>query len=438
MSHCLKTLLLSLLVLCIALSACKKEITQNSDAQEQPEEQDILPVEQPDPEETAVASYMAGLTDEHIITQLFVIGIDGSDCLHSYAKESFATAAPGCFLLFRANIAGTADEVIDFTHSVQDFFVNQKNLIPPVFSIDNEGGYIYRISDVASPLLSPKKTAELFTPVQAEEYYSAVARQMRLLGMHINLAPLVEVKTDSNAEFLGIRSYGNLDQVIEYGSSAVKGYEKEKVAVVLKHFPGNTNDDPHSKVPHLTVSRSELEEQYIAPFKKLFELNPSCLLLSHIITDCIDDERPACLSHALVTDLLKNELGFEGIIFSDDIFMGALSKSGFTPEQAAVAAVEAGVDFIMMSEKNYDKAYNALLERYVSDEDFKQKVHNSAERIIKLKIKLDLLQVAPADGGYTLKAVPLQSVQYRKDCFKKEYTAALALYKKIINGEKEQ
>ena len=437
MSRCLKKPLLSLcLVLGIMFVSCtKSDLTA---VQEQQDEEEVTPVEQPDPEETALACYMAGLTDEQIITQLFVIGIDGSDCIHSYAKESFATAAPGCFLLFKANIAETADEVIDFTHSVQDFFVNQKNLVPPVFSIDNEGGYIYRISDIASPLLSPKRTAELFTPEQAEEYYSAVARQMRLLGMHINLAPLVEVKTESNAEFLGIRSYGNLEQVVEYGSSAVKGYEKEEVAVVLKHFPGNTNDDPHIAVPHLTASRSELDEQYIAPFKKLFELNPSCLLLSHIITDCIDEEKPACLSPALVTDLLRNELGFDGVIFSDDIFMGALAKSGFTPEDAAVAAVEAGVDFIMMSEKKYDTAYKAIFEKYVSDESFKQKVQNSAERIIKLKIKLDLLQVVPTDGGYTLKAVPLQSAQYRKDCFKQEYAAALALYKKIINGEKQQ
>ena len=437
MSRCLTKLLLSLiLVLGIMFVSCTKP--ELSAVQEQQDEEEVTPVEQSDPEETALACYMAGLTDEQIITQLFVIGIDGSDCIHSYAKESFATAAPGCFLLFKANIAETADEVIDFTHSVQDFFVNQKNLVPPVFSIDNEGGYIYRISDIASPLLSPKRTAELFTPEQAEEYYSAVARQMRLLGMHINLAPLVEVKTESNAEFLGIRSYGNLEQVVEYGSSAVKGYEKEEVAVVLKHFPGNTNDDPHIAVPHLTASRSELDEQYIAPFKKLFELNPSCLLLSHIITDCIDDEKPACLSPALVTDLLRNELGFDGVIFSDDIFMGALAKSGFTPEDAAVAAVEAGVDFIMMSEKKYDTAYKAIFEKYVSDESFKQKVQNSAERIIKLKIKLDLLQVVPTDGGYTLKAVPLQSAQYRKDCFKQEYAAALALYKKIINGEKQQ
>ena len=434
MSRCLKKPLLSLcLVLGIMFVSCTKP--ELSAVQEQQDEEEVTPVEQSDPEETALACYMAGLTDEQLITQLFVIGIDGSDYLHSYAKESFATAAPGCFLLFKANIAGTADEVIDFTHSVQDFFVNQKNLVPPVFSIDNEGGYIYRISDIASPLLSPKRTAELFTQEQAEEYYSAVARQMRLLGMHINLAPLVEVKTESNAEFLGIRSYGNLEQVVEYGSSAVKGYEKEKIAAVLKHFPGNTNDDPHSEVPHLTVLRSELDEQYIAPFKKLFELNPSCLLLSHIITDCIDEERPACLSPALVTDLLRNELGFDGVIFSDDIFMGALAKSGFTPEDAAVAAVEAGVDFIMMSEKNYDEVYSALYEQYVADESFRQKVHNSAERIIKLKIKLDLLRIVPDSGsGYTLESVPLQSTQYRKDHYKDEYAEASALYKKIING----
>jgi beta-glucosidase-like glycosyl hydrolase len=115
--------------------------------------------------------------------------------------------------------------------------------------------------------------------------------------------------------------------------------------------------------------------------------------------------------------------------------MGALAKSGFTPEDAAVAAVEAGVDFIMMSEKHYDKVYSTLLERYVTDESFKQKVHNSAERIIKLKIKLDVLRIVPDSGsGYTLESVPLQSTQYRKDHYKDEYAAASALYKKIING----
>ena len=171
---------------------------------------------------------------------------------------------------------------------------------------------------------------------------------MRELGFDMNLAPVVEICTPANAEFLEGRSFGNLEQVITYGRACINAYENNRIATVLKHFPGNSNTDPHTGLPEITLSKEALLE-IIVPFREFAKMEPSAILMSHARTTAIDEGVPACLSKVWVTDILRKEYGYEGLIFSDDIFMGALADNGYPPEEAAIRAVEAGIDCIMIS-----------------------------------------------------------------------------------------
>ena len=206
----------------------------------------------------------------------------------------------------------------------------------------------------------------------------------------MNLAPVVEVCTPDNSDFLDGRSFGDAAQVLSYGTACINGYENNGIATVLKHFPGNTNTDPHTGLPEITLSEEDLKKS-IESFHQLVQYQPAAVLMSHARTSAIDKGVPACLSKVWVTDILRNEYGYEGLIFSDDIFMGALADNGYPPELAAIRAVEAGIDCIMISEKRFAKAGKVLYQKAKEDAAFEAKIDQAVKRIIRYKLEAGLI-----------------------------------------------
>ncbi len=356
--------------------------------QAETEETDPAEIKKQKRQET-VKKFVENLSEEQLIAQLFVLGIDGKTSVPAYVQAEFKDAAPGSFLLFSSNITNSAQDLCNFTSSIYNWF-NRQGQIAPLLLTDNEGGAVYRLNQIASPLPAAKNIAQTFKVQKAEEYYGLIAKQMRALGLHVNLAPLVEVQNQANITFLGSRTFGDAENVLNYAAAAVKGFSSQKIGAVLKHFPGNTNIDPHATLPHLEVDSQTLQNQYIMPFAALMQYNPAMVLMSHIVVDCVED-KPACFSPRMIDDILRGQLGFGGVVISDDLYMGALAKSGYTIEIAAVQAVEAGVNLLMLSEKHFGKAFGALAEEFENNAEFAQKVKDSVEKIIELKIELGLL-----------------------------------------------
>lgn len=421
-------------VLLFVVSCSKKEIHV------EPVEEKTIPVKKIDKNKVAIENFMLSLSDEQIITQLFAIGLDGNDVLHSYAKEEFESAAPGFFLLFKANMAQTAEEVLDFTRSVYTWFAQNSSNVPPLMLIDNEGGLVYRFEDIGSPLLSHEKMTQFFSAEEAQTYFSLIAKQMSALNVHVNLAPLVEVKNDENALFLGNRSFGDLEKTISYGKAFVTAFENENIASVIKHFPGNTNVDPHDGLPHLSISQDEFFDSYIKSFEEILKDNPSGVLMSHIVVDLLDEGVPACLSNVIVQEILRERLKYEGVIMSDDLFMGALKQNGYEPEKAVIEAINAGVDILMMSEKRYGTVYDSVYEKYKNDSSFMKKCQDSCERILKLKLKLNLMEVIEIvdDSGtkkLTLKAKELAPKEEQLNKFNQAKDEAVKFFNSCVYGK---
>jgi len=145
-------------------------------------------------------------------------------------------------------------------------------------------------------------------------------------------------------------------------------------------------------LPEIKLEKDELED-LLESFRYITEHNPSGVLMSHARTAAIDSKTPACLSKIWVTDILRNEYGYKGIIFSDDIFMGALAYNGFPPEKAAVFAIEAGIDCIMTSEKRFAKQARVLYQKAKTDAEFEKRVNESVYRILDYKIKTGLFNL---------------------------------------------
>lgn len=342
--------------------------------------------------------YFQNLTLEQKISQMFIENLEGCTKFRSYetvgkmnSTNDDTPLVAGGYLFFSYNIAETREKQKQFIQTIYDY-CDENNLIYPYLAVDQEGGYVNRLKQLNDKLPSNKEVSQNYTITQAYSLYSNQAVQMKDLGFHMNLAPVIEVETADNADFLDGRSYGTLQNVIDYGRTCVNAYENNNLATVIKHFPGNTNTDPHTGLPEITLAKEELE-QSILSFKEILKYNPTAILMSHARTSAIDGNVPSCLSKVWVTDILRNEYNYEGIIFSDDIFMGALADNGYPPQKAVILAIQSGVDCIMISEKRFASSAKIVYEKAINDDDFLQRIDKASFRIIKYKYKNGLLKI---------------------------------------------
>ena len=351
--------------------------------------------------EAALLRYVQKMPLEQKIAQMFIENLEGCTTFRSYETVGAMTGSgtedktpliAGGYIFFSYNIAPTREQMQSYIKSIRDY-CSQYDNIQPYLSVDQEGGWVNRLKKLNPPLPSNEKVASDYEIEGAYSLYSEQALSMRELGFDMNLAPVVEVCTPDNADFLDGRSFGDVSNVISFGTACINGYENNGISTVLKHFPGNTNTDPHTGLPEITLSKADLMAG-IESFRKLTELQPAAVLMSHARTSAIDKGVPACLSKVWVTDILRNEYGYKGLIFSDDIFMGALADNGYPPEVAAVSAVEAGIDCIMISEKRFAKAGKVLYQKAKEDSDFEKKIDTAVLRIIKYKLETGLINEA--------------------------------------------
>lgn len=344
-----------------------------------------------------LTDYIKNMPLENKVAQLFIENLVGNTKFRTYENMKAITdkdddeerpLVAGGYLFFSYNIADSVQAQKDFNNSINDF-CRQNKIIPPYLAVDQEGGWVSRLKKLNTKLPSNQDVAKNNSIAQSYEIYREQALQMQSMGFHMNLAPVIEVCTPDNEDFLDGRSFGSFEQVLNYGRACVNAYENNQIATVVKHFPGNTNTDPHTGLPEIKLSEADLKES-VRSFEEILKYNPSAILMSHARTSAIDPGVPACLSKVWVTDILRNTYKYQGIIFSDDIFMGALADNGYPPEKAALMAIDAGVDCIMISEKRFGKAARVIYKKAQKDSDFAKKIDQALLRILEYKEKAGL------------------------------------------------
>lgn len=426
-----KILFASLVLL--SLLSCKEKKSSESEVPE------VLEVPNEENAKTlAVSEFVASLNDDVKISQLFLVNIEGNKKFYPVEKTSDGKPlVPGGCILFSYNIADTPALLSDFTKSIRDFYISNQN-IPPYIAVDQEGGDVNRLRKITSKLPSQKWISDNFSEEKVSEIYSLQAKQMQELGINMNLAPVVEVENESNKAFLDTRTFGSLEKVLSCSKNAVLSYEQNGIGTVLKHFPGNSSTDPHTGLPEIKTTKSLLENEYLEPFRKTLPFS-SALLMSHARISVSDDAQynsdskiPSCLSRFWVTEIVRNKFGFEGLILSDDIFMGALAENGFPPEKAAVQAIEAGIDVIMLSEKKFGSVAKLLLEKSKTDENFAKLIDSAVARVIRYKIKSGLLSLEKNESAETLKysvSVNNNYKSFSQEEFEKSYINGMEICK---------
>ena len=413
----LRKSLVLMMMLCLLLSCSGKNTESNPDSAEvesslsQEEIQRNLQLQQElqkkQAQQAALQNFIQSLDPVQRYSQLFLVNLEGNTSfrpVESLQWEDVPEQAliPGGYLFFSYNVADSAQKVADFTASIQSWCQSNQTL-PPLLAIDQEGGLVNRLRSVTSPLPSAQEVAETMTSQQAQELYRLQGSQMQHLGFHLNLAPVAEATSSHNQAFLDTRSYGPLPQMEDFARAAIAGFQEGGIGAVAKHFPGNTNDDPHTGLPEIALSQQELQQLYLEPFRRILqESKPWAVLMSHARTAVYDGENPACLSRFWVTEMLRQDFGYEGLILSDDIFMAALEKNGFPPERSVMMAVEAGIDVIMLSEKKFGSVLKLILDRSREDESFKSLLDASVERILLAKVQAGLMSFQEDESGLSL------------------------------------
>jgi beta-N-acetylhexosaminidase len=338
---------------------------------------------------------VAVLSDEALVGQLFVVGIQGTE-LGDDAREALESFHVGGVILFQRNVADAA-QLTQLTNRLKEENAQAGN--PPLLlCVDEEGGLVSRMpTEVTDLPAAYDYCAQGGDPAALGE---ALAAECAAFGLNTDFAPVLDVWSNPQNTVIGTRAFSSdAATAAAFGSQVAQGMSRSGVIPVGKHFPGHgdTSVDSHLGLPTVEKTLAELNEVELVPFRQAISDSLPAIMVAHLLMTQLDSQLPASLSPAVVTGLLRQELGFEGVVVTDDLTMGAITQS-YGLDQAALLAVEAGCDVLLVchQQENVRTAYNALLQALQSGELSRERLEESAYRILSLKAAYGLSD-APAD-----------------------------------------
>ncbi len=298
--------------------------------------------------EVKVKEIMSNMTIEEKIGQMLII-YDTHDVVDNELISFINEVKPSGFIINQNNIT-TFNETKKY---ISDLKENSK--IPLIISIDQEGGSVQRLQNIedkkATYIPSMFDLGKTNDTKLAYEVGKVMAEDMKTLGINVVFAPVCDIFSNSNNEVIGNRSFGtNAYLVSKMCVSLGKGLEDNGMIATYKHFPGHgdTDVDSHISLPIINKTYEEVLKNELVPFKAVIDNGAKIIMVGHIsFPNITEDYIPASLSKTLITDLLKNELGFNGLVITDALNMGAL-KNIYTDEEIYVKSIEAGVDILLM------------------------------------------------------------------------------------------
>jgi beta-glucosidase-like glycosyl hydrolase len=281
----------------------------------------------------------------------------------------------GGFIIFE----GTRETVTATTRELQSL-----SETPLFFSCDIEPGLTPRIADMT--FFPHAMAIGRTTPELCERAAECIADEALATGIKINFAPVCDVNSNPKNPIINTRSFGETaEHVARFSNAFIKGTQRRGVISVAKHFPGHgdTEKDSHLELPLLSIPRKRFDELELIPFIEAIKNNVGSVMAAHIIAPAFDEKYPATLSPRVITALLRNELGFNGLVFTDALMMRAITKNYSAGEAAKLAAL-AGCDILLMPEE-VNTAINALFEEAKANTELNRCIENANERITKAK-----------------------------------------------------
>ena len=329
-----------------------------------------------------VDKIVASMSQTEKLGQMVMIGIQGTkvddDSLYMLNQYHM-----GGVILFDRNME-SSEQVKQLTSDLQ---AQSNEKVPLFIGIDEEGGDVVRMAEKLTPPPSQKEIGATGDIEQARTWAIKTAKSLKDMGINVNFAPVADIGSNDK------RSYStDANTVIDFVRAATKGYQQENIIYSLKHFPGigKGKVDSHIDSSSIDVAKEVLMTEDILPFKTIIDEsdpNDYFILVSHLKYLALDEEYPASLSSKIMTDLLRNELGYKGIIITDDMEMGAVANHNDF-RSIGVKAVKAGVDIVLVCHEyqHQQEVYLGLLDAVNSGEISQERIDESVKRIIKVKL----------------------------------------------------
>jgi beta-N-acetylhexosaminidase len=293
------------------------------------------------------------------VGQLAILGFPG----HEVPPELKAIAREfdlGGVIFFARNVAEPA-QVLEMSRQARDL---QREL-PLWISVDQEGGRVARLKDpftVWPPMITLGRAPGPRGEELARRFARALAAELKAVGINLDYAPVLDVHTNPANPVIGDRALGERsEQVASLGRVIIETLQGEGLAACGKHFPGHgdTSTDSHHELPVVEHAPDRLRRVELAPFRAAIEAQVAAIMTAHVLIPALDEQRPATLSPAIVDNILKKELGYGGLVLSDDLEMKAISAR-YSPGEAAAGAIAAGCDAFLVCGPDPEKHVQAI------------------------------------------------------------------------------
>ena len=387
---------------------------------------------------TAVEDIVSHMSTRQKITQCIMIDFrtwsDGTGkpydmtSLDPEVAEILSEYQFGSVILFGENIKKTGDAVAlvrdmqaAAIEGVDGINGTGDDGLPMIVATDQEGGIVYRLGS-GTALPGNMALAATGDPANAETSGEIIAKELSAVGINTTLAPVIDVNSNAGNPVIGIRSFSDdADIVGEYGSRFIKGLDRYNTIGCAKHFPGhgNTDTDSHYGLPVVDRSLDELMQCELKPYQIAVSQGIDMIMTAHIMYPQIDkttilsektgqeEARPATLSHTILTDILRGQLGFSGVVITDSMVMKGIADT-FNADQATLEAFKAGADIVTMPisqgreggtipynketwTEDFEKILTTAETAVESDDELKASLDESVARVLKLKKEKGIL-----------------------------------------------
>jgi len=318
-----------------------------------------------------------------LVGQLCMIGFEGTEVtpdLRAWMREY----RPGGIILFSRNLVDPA-QIAHLTNDIQTLAGD----IPLLIGIDQEGGRVSRLPSGFTIFPPAATVAQSGSTELAYQAAAVTAKELRAVGINMNMAPVLDIHTNPSNPIIGDRAFGTEpEQVCLMGAATLAGLHDHRVLACGKHFPGHgdTRTDSHVELPVVHATRERLESVELKPFQYAIAHGLRAMMTAHVHYPALDPTNPATLSSIILTDMLRQQMGFSGVILSDDLEMGAIVNHSAVGE-AAVRSLQAGVDMLLVCKtraletNTIEAVYHAL----ESHELAKGRLETSLARIASVK-----------------------------------------------------
>jgi beta-N-acetylhexosaminidase len=342
-------------------------------------------------------SFISKMSLEEKIGQMFMIGGVGPTDLKKlelYSKYHYGNVFLGSVDLKKLSL----QNVGKLTKKLQQLAKENNNQIPMLISTDQEGGMVNRLKKGFKVSPSAQEVGDTQTYSQAEQTARDVAAQMIKLGVNVNFSPCIDVNTNNKSHVaLSSRTFSSDPvKVAEFGAAYLRGYSSKGVIGTLKHFPGygDVAPDPHKHLPVSQKTYDELQKCELYPYINCINSGiVDMIMTAHIGLPKLDNDEiiPATFSKNILTGLLRNKIGYKGVIVTDDFNMGAIEETK-NIEQKALKSVDAGVDIILFVgySQRWSRVWNAIYKAVQEGTIPESRINESVKRILLLKQKYNI------------------------------------------------